>query len=294
MGADHRLYGTTRLNGPLDGTVFSLNTDGNEFLILRSFISTAGEDDEPGPLIEGSTGDLFGATSHSIFRLSKDGGHYELLHSFRVLPGDGAFPTAIIQTRDGTLYGMTAFGGSNSAGIIFRMDPTGSDYRILYRFSSYLAPGELIDGTDGFLYGTTYFGGSFDSGTVFRMGKDGSNYSIVYNFSPVNRGPRDAAGILEGNDGALYLPTTYGGLMDLGTLCRMVPPPQISGLRVLADRRTRVTVLALSGQQIRVERSADLLNWAIVGSATSVNGNVILDDPNSANLRYQFYRALVE
>jgi uncharacterized repeat protein (TIGR03803 family) len=74
-----------------------------------------------------------------------------------------------------------------------------------------------VEGSDGALYGTTSHGGanrSIDSaaGTVFRLNKDGSGYSVLYNFgSGFSDGWMPQAGLVEGNDGALYGTASIGG-----------------------------------------------------------------------------------
>jgi uncharacterized repeat protein (TIGR03803 family) len=80
----------------------------------------------------------------------------------------------------------------------------------------------LVEGSDGALYGTTYFGGpntnEFHSGTgtVFKLNKDGSNYSVLYSFlgPEAGDGAITRAGLVEGNEGALYGTTVAGGITD--------------------------------------------------------------------------------
>ncbi|MBI5385685.1 MAG: hypothetical protein HZA90_13485 [Verrucomicrobia bacterium] len=94
---------------------------------------------------------------------------------------------------------LKAFGDSNLAGY----DPTG-----------------LIEGSDGALYGTT--ASSFDDlwGVVFRVEKDGSGYRVLHYFG----GNKDGSypwRLIQGNDGALYGTTIYGGTNGAGTLFKL-------------------------------------------------------------------------
>ena len=97
-----------------------------------------------------------------------------VLHSFTGR-GDGQQPYAgLVQGADGALYGTTFQGGSNNAGLVFKVNPDGSGYLILYHFGA--APGDgqypgapLIQALDGGLFGTTKFGGTSNLGSVFRL-----------------------------------------------------------------------------------------------------------------------------
>ena len=65
----------------------------------------------------------------------------------------------MIVGADGGLYGV-ASGGSNLLGVVFRVNPEGSDYQVLHSFAGGTNDGsypgaELLQGSDGLLYGTT-------------------------------------------------------------------------------------------------------------------------------------------
>ena len=64
QGTDGRLYGTTRYGGSKDGgTVFALNTAGNGFTVLHSFLGTGGDGSQPfADLLRASDGALYGST----------------------------------------------------------------------------------------------------------------------------------------------------------------------------------------------------------------------------------------
>jgi uncharacterized repeat protein (TIGR03803 family) len=134
QGTDGFLYGTTYYGGAGDiGTIFKVGTNGDNFVVLRSF---SGETDGGQPvngLTLGSNNTLYGATrfggaldSGIAFSLTNNGTGFSILHVFGVLSDDGAQPFApLMFGADGSLYGSTFYGGAyytNGAnGTVFRL-----------------------------------------------------------------------------------------------------------------------------------------------------------------------------
>jgi uncharacterized repeat protein (TIGR03803 family) len=240
--SDGTLYGTTAgtiLQGGSvvsRGSVFRMAPDGSGFTQLHNFTDTPDGDEPHAGLIQGLDGLLYGTTlqggsAHggTVFRLAPDGSGYTILHSFTGAPTDGQNPNAgLIQGLDGTLYGTTQFGGTNSAGTIFRLAPDGSGFILLHSFTGNPPDAGahpdagLIQGSDGTFYGTTvdsYIGG----GTVFKLAPDGSGFTLLHNFQGVGDGSRPRAALLLGCDGTLYGTTEGGGSLDFGTVFQVAP-----------------------------------------------------------------------
>lgn len=147
-----------------------------------------------------------------------------ILHSFT--GGlDGQQPYAgLVQAADGSLYGTTDYGGTNGAGVVFRVNPDGSGNSPVFDFGrnsidpgGAANPSGLMEGTDGGFYGTTGFGGSAGLGTVFRVSADGSGFADLHDFSRDSGGPYEpVAGLVESSDGFLYGTTQGGGVSQLG------------------------------------------------------------------------------
>ena len=105
-----------------------------------------------------------------IFVVCADTAVGSLAQSFSTLfsfnSSDGANPKAgLVQGADGNFYGTTATGGSNGAGTVFKMTPTGV-LTTLHNFNSTngIAPyAGLVQGADGNFYGTTGAGGTTTS-----------------------------------------------------------------------------------------------------------------------------------
>jgi uncharacterized repeat protein (TIGR03803 family) len=184
--SDGRLYGTAQFGGSNNaGTVFRLDRNGSNFMVLRHFMDTAGGDGARpvATLREGSDGRLYGVASQggsagsgTVFGLNKDGSGYAVLHHFIGGVGDGAFPRGPLwETAAGVLLGTTYNGGGNAeAGTVFRLKRDGSGFFLLHTFTRGDGDGGnpragLIRGGDGAFYGTTQGGGSLGGGTAFRI-----------------------------------------------------------------------------------------------------------------------------
>jgi uncharacterized repeat protein (TIGR03803 family) len=236
-GSDGVLYGTTAYS------IFKLNRDGSGYGKLHAFGSVAGDVGVcSAGLVEGTDGVLYGTTRETVFKLNKDGSNYSILHTFNSssVGGDGWDSIAnLIQGSDGTLYGTTRNGGGTSLyphGTVFKLNPDGSGYQLLYSFdanyTSPLAPsgydlwGPLLEGSDGALYGAAFYGGGtnfdFPSGTAFRLNKDGSGFTVLHTFlGETCQGDDPLGGFLEGPDGQLYGTCYEGGLFGVGTVFKM-------------------------------------------------------------------------
>jgi uncharacterized repeat protein (TIGR03803 family) len=230
-GSDGALYGTTQYGGAYNaGVVFRVNKDGTGYGVLYRFGGGADGANPQSGLVEAGSGALYGTTPSggdygwgTVFRLNKDSTGYGVLHTFGGSATDGQQPRAsLIRGSDGVLYGTTAFGGAytnlfgEGAGTVFKLNPDGTGYTVLYNFGNGAADGAapsaaLVEGTDAALYGTTSSGGGYGFGTVFRSSRDGSNYTTLASFPPLGLGDGPSAWLVQGSNGALYGTRPFGG-----------------------------------------------------------------------------------
>lgn len=188
------LFGTTYDGGISNrGTIFSVNTNGTGFTVLKTFNDGDGTQPHSTLLLSGNT--LYGTTdgngvlSNSIvFKINTDGTGYTVIKRFSDIDpvygtnADGSYVRAGLVSWNGVLYGTTEWGGVFGNGVVFKMNPDGSGYAVLKHFSATTGTsnGNYInaDGmmplaelmvADGVLYGTTRYGGAYGVGTLFSL-----------------------------------------------------------------------------------------------------------------------------
>ena len=173
---DGYLYGLAVNNEGEGGTsMFRVNDAGKLKVLVKFYPYGFGVSD----LVDGHDG-YFYLTTHSngddaplgsVLRTSPEG-NTTVLHQFNGT--DGSYPTsAPIRASDGWLYGTCASGGSYNHGVIYRLQPDGSGYEVLYHFDDQSRGGAprsgLLQASDGLLYGRNISGGAHASGVVFRF-----------------------------------------------------------------------------------------------------------------------------
>jgi rhamnogalacturonan endolyase len=151
---------------------------------------------------------------------------FNVIYSFNSTNATGYNPTApVIQGPDNTLYGTTQLGGSGGAGVVFKVQPDGTGYTVLWNFSGGSDGGNPFAGlllSGNTLYGTAYNGGSSGYGVIFAVNTDGSGFSNLYSFTGGLDCGNPAAGlILSGS--TLYGTTTglSAGIQYFGSIFKI-------------------------------------------------------------------------
>lgn len=174
---DGHLYGLAVNDEGEDGgsSLFRINDAGKLEVLVKFYPYGVGVS-EP---VDGRDGYLYVAISSngdaaphgSVLRTSPDGST-TVLHQFS--GADGSHPTsAPIRASDGWLYGTSIGGGNYDRGVIYRMQPDGGGYEVLYHFDGEARGGwprsGLLQASDGRLYGRASGGGTHASGVVFSF-----------------------------------------------------------------------------------------------------------------------------
>jgi uncharacterized repeat protein (TIGR03803 family) len=183
--SDGNLYGATFI-GQADvyygfGVVYKVDPTGHA-TVLHNFTNGA-DGGYPNNVIRDSTGNLYGTAETGgasgagvVFKIDPTGNE-TVLYNFTG-GADGGFPLAgLVRDSARNLYGTTNGGGASSAGVVFKIDPTGNE-TVLYSFTGGadggFPLGGLICDLAGNLYGTTNGGGASGAGVVFKVDRAGN------------------------------------------------------------------------------------------------------------------------
>jgi uncharacterized repeat protein (TIGR03803 family) len=231
------LFGTTLAGGSGDGTVFKLDSTGQETILFTFDLALSGSSPDT-PLIQDQAGNLYGIVQEGgpgggglVYKLSLQG-EQTILHAFQLGPQNSpVVPTGgLFMDKSGNLLGTTFSGGkcSSGCGTIFRLDPAGK-LRLLHEFtggSDGSEPfGPLVQDAKGNLYGVAHAGGNLSCpdpdfpgdgcGTVFKLAKNGQ-LTVLHTFAGGRDGSIPQAGLAMDAAGNLYGATRVGGNREFG------------------------------------------------------------------------------
>src|ERR1700685_2005705 len=200
--------------------------------VLYNFAGSSDGGDPYASLIRDAAGNLYstfgygGGTSFSggVFKVAPDGTE-TVLYSFTG-GADGAFPiSALVRDSAGNLYGTTTQGGSAGAGVVFKLDASGTE-TVLHNFTGGkdgVDPvGGLLRDKAGNLYGTTSLGGSSNDGVVFKINPTGKE-TILHTFTGSTTDGKypTYTSLLMDTKGNLYGVTEEGGSSGGGILYKL-------------------------------------------------------------------------
>jgi len=165
VGADGNFYGTTVKGGTFnEGTVFQLTKKG-VLKIIYNFGANGTDGLTPdGALLQGEDGKLYGMTYWggsvglgTIYSMTTSGGAYKILHNFTGSSDGSNPPATLVQGSDNFLYGATYFGGSLGDGVFFKMNTTGTNFKVIHAFDGKGSGGNPVSNlllhTNGTIYG---------------------------------------------------------------------------------------------------------------------------------------------
>lgn len=220
------LYGTAAYGAiNNDGTVFSINTDGEGFNVIYSF---TGGSDGANPfgslLLSGDT--LYGTASEggndyvgTVFSVNTDGSAFSTLYTFTE-GDDGETPVGSLILSGNVLYGTAEYGGDYDDGTLFSIGTDGTGFNAIYSFTGGddgESPAGSLTLSGNMLYGTASTGGSYYDGTLFSINTDGGDFNAIYAFTGGNDGAEPVGSLtLSGN--TLYGTAEQGGSDSEGTL----------------------------------------------------------------------------
>ncbi len=139
----------------------------------------------------------------------------------------GYFPGGhLVLNGDGMFYGTCFLGGTNSAGALFRVNPSTNVYTDLYNLDSLgtsWVNSDLVRENDSTFYGVIIQSGIIPyTGRLFRFNPFSNAYTTLYSYNDTLTGewPRN---IMVASNHKIYGTTTGGGLNNLGVLFSFDP-----------------------------------------------------------------------
>jgi hypothetical protein len=156
-------------------TLWSMKSDGTGFQQIASSLEADNAIGNIGP-----DGAIYIANSKAVLKLATPAADPVVLHKFANSPDDGHQADMDLSfDRAGRVYGFTSAGGQSSGGVIFRVNPDGSDYRVIFNPDQPFPIGGVIAGDDGQVYGYKRSDSFGRDGALFKMPADGGTPEIV-------------------------------------------------------------------------------------------------------------------
>lgn len=168
-----------------DGCIFSINTDGSNYMVRFNFggqnlgFSPYGSLIFSDSLLYGMAGG--GPDAGVVFSVDTDGSGYDTVMAF--YGANGATPYGSLTLSGGVLYGMTSKGGANNSGCIFSVNTNGTGYSDMHDFSNGSNPYGSLTLQGSMLYGMTEYGGLYSQGNIFSINTNGTGYTDRFDFN---------------------------------------------------------------------------------------------------------------
>jgi uncharacterized repeat protein (TIGR03803 family) len=239
LDAQGNLYGVTfygGVNGGLagEGTVFKVDSAGNESILFAFPASGADGTNPNGSLVRDASGNLYGSTTYGgrgncnngflpgcgvVFKLDSSG-NVTVLHDFTGVQ-DGQYPKSLALDAAGNLYGLS---GYNGTGVLFKIDTAGT-FTVLESGSTPASMNTIILGPNGSFFATANGGDSSCTGgcgRVLQLVPNGTSYDLVQ-LHAFDGTDGDEPVPLTVKNGTLYGTTFMGGSANLGTVYQLVP-----------------------------------------------------------------------
>lgn len=224
------LYAMTSNGGVSDkGVLFRFDLSTYTLEKLADFYGNEYGEYPDGSLTLGPDGNLYGQTFSGgkygigvMFMYNTSSMLFTKCFDFNDAPDGSIIFSQLMKASDGMVYATTQYGGSYSAGTIYRIDPANRQFESIYDFDLLSTGGGPYDGlmeaSDGYLYGVTTFGGSTNFGTIYRFNESSGVLTVIHDLLTISEGQEPRGIPLEHPDGMLYGVTRAGGANSVGCI----------------------------------------------------------------------------
>lgn len=227
IGNDGKLYGLTTSDGPFaGGSAYSFDPATGAFNTLIVFDEIWSQGRLPyGGFLNASDGNIYTATSDAgpyspggwgvLIQYNTQSTQFTNVSAFNGIKNGGRPKGKLTLAGNGKLYGI-AEGGTNETGLLYSVNPDGSQFVKEYEFPSadlgiYPKPSLLL-GSDGKLYGAASGGNGYKSaGVIFSYDVTTNTYQKLFDFNGLSQGHLPNGGLMEFEPGLLIGTTRFGG-----------------------------------------------------------------------------------
>lgn len=246
---DGNLYGLTSSGGANNrGVLFQYSISSNTYTVKLDFDGGARGSNPQSSLTLGANGKLYGTTEYGgasdegvIFEYDPVTSAYIKKFEFNDDASiSGKYPIAeLTKGSDGSFYGSTYIGGIAGTGVVFKFDPSNSDYKKEFDFhtsaSGAIPVASMIQATDKFLYGITLSGGIHTNGTIYQYDPLTNTYTKKFDFEKNTSGASPTGSLIQATDGKLYGTCLEGGTYNKGVLFQFDPLTNAYAVKVAFD-----------------------------------------------------------
>jgi uncharacterized repeat protein (TIGR03803 family) len=220
-----------------------------------------------------------------IFSYNINTSTFTKLYDFTGGTQSGALPSgSLYLATDNNLYGSTSYYGANNSGVLFKFNPSNSNYTDLYHFDGNanggVPTGSLLEYSNGLVYGTTSDGG-YGDGIIFSFNFTNSTFTNVHNFNSYMDGSVPYGDLSLAPDGKMYGMTAFGGDNGVGIIFKYDPQNTTNPFTKVFNFNSATTGANPSGSLL--EATNGLLYGITCNGGLNSMGTLFKFNPSNSN-----------
>lgn len=281
------LYGTTSTGGSNGlGTVFAVETNGSNFIVLHAFDGTDGEYPNTQLALSGNT--LYGATDGggtsgygTVFAINTNGSSFAVLQNLAVVGGTYPDPNGSLVVFSNMLYGTTANGGARNDGTVFSLQLSTAP-------TAAIQPESL-----------TVIVGNSASFSATASGTPPLSFQWLFNGTNIPRATNSTltlSNAFPANQGSYAIVVTnfYGSVTSAPAML-MVSPLALTAPQSAANGQFQFSFSTATGVNYTVQCCTSLsqAKWMPLLTFEGNGGPITVIDPNAAESSQCYYRIVL-